>query len=149
MTLTAIQSRLYALVAAIPLLKGESTEKGYPVLIEDKGNLVADLEQALETQSLAVVVALQSGECKGDSLAHRVTWAETFEIVIHRGPLEGDDVPSTLEVLEEITPVVHAAPIDADNPHAGSFECRRHELRESGDGGYCRVLTVGLSRSVS
>jgi hypothetical protein len=141
MTLTALQSRLHDLVVTAPLLSGR------PVLTEDKGNLVADLEAALQTQSLAVVVALSSGEIKEGSLPRRGAWDETFEIVVHRGLLDAESVPSTPAVLDELIPLLHGAAVDAQSEAAGKFACRRHELRESGDGAYCRVLTVRVTHT--
>ena len=143
MTLTALQSRLHDLVVTAPLLSGR------PVLIEDKGNLVAELEATLATQSLAVVVALSSGETKEGALPRRAAWNETFEVVVHRGQLDSDEVPSTTAVLDQLVPLLHGAAVDPEAEAEGKFACRRHELRESGDGAYCRVLTVLVTHTRS
>jgi hypothetical protein len=136
MNLSSLQSRLAILVQTAETLAGR------PVIIEDKGNLVSELETALSTQSLAVVVAPAGGETKAGSLRGRSAWDTTLEVVIHRGQLDTDPIPSTVAVLDELVPLIHGAPIDPNNPALGEFACRRHELREGGDGSYCRVLTV-------
>ena len=142
MTLTALQSRLQALVAAAPLLTGR------PVLIEDKGNLVSDLETALATVALAVVVAPESGQAKDGNPRGRAAWEETLEVAIHRGLMADEAAPSTVAVLDELRQLLHGAPIVADQSVRGTFRCLRHELRENGDGTYCRVLRVGLDHAI-
>lgn len=143
MTYSALKSRLQALVQAAPLLEGR------PVLLEDKGNLVSQVETALQTQSLAVVIALASGQAKDGALKTRATWSETFEVVIHRGLLDGDDVPATDAVLDDLRARLHGEQADPANRHAGTFACIRHDLRDGGDGTYARVLTVSIERPVS
>lgn len=143
MTLTALQSRLQTIVAAASLLAGR------PVLVEDKGNLVSELETSLETQSLAVVIALASGSVKSGSLPRRAAWDETFEVVIHRGALDGVDVPSTIAVLDELRGLLHGAHVVANDPQSAKFACTRHDLREGGDSTYARVLNVGIENTIS
>lgn len=141
--LSALKLRLQTLVAAAPLLAGR------PVLVEDKGNLVAQVEAALQTQSLAVVIALASGQAKDGAPRRRALWTETFEIVIHRGLLDADDVPATDDVLDQLRALLHGAPLDPANPAAGAFACTRHDLRDGGDGTYARVLHVTIDHPVS
>jgi hypothetical protein len=143
MTLAALKARLQDLVSASPLLAGR------PVLLEDKGNLVSELETVLQTQSLAVVIALASGQVKDGALRRRALWVETFEVVIHRGPLDGADVPATDTVLEDLRARLHGAPLDPAGPGEGAFACVRHDLRDGGDGTYARVLTVAIESSIS
>ena len=69
--------------------------------------------------------------------------------MIHRGQLDGDDVPPTLTVLEELRGLIQGAPIDPAARLCAQFTCRRHDLRDGGDGSYARVLTVGLTQPVS
>ncbi len=142
MKLTDLQTRLQALVAAAPLLEGR------PVLIEDKGNLVSDLETALGTSALAVVVAPASGQAKDGNPRGRSAWDETLEVVIHRGPLTDPASPGTVEILDQLRELLHGAPIVADLSVRGTFRCVRHDLRENGDGTYARVLVVGLDHAI-
>ncbi len=134
--LIELQNRLKALVQEEPLLAGR------PILVEDKGNLVSDVETALETQSLAVVIAAASGEAKDGSLQKRTAWRESLEIVIHRGLIDGADVPSTAAVLDALRGRLNGAKVDPLKPVGESFTVTRHELRENGDATYARVLTV-------
>lgn len=143
MDLAAIQTRLSDLVKASTLL----TDR--PVLIEDKGNLVAELEAALAVQSLAVVVALSGGKAKDNAQPKREIWVENFEVVIHRGALDGVDVPSTLSVLLDLRKRVHGAGLHATDRAQGTFTCTQHDLRDGGDGSYCRVLTVTVNTTVT
>lgn len=143
MTLSDLQARLVFLVSASSLLKDR------PVLVEDKGNLVAEVEAALETQSLAVVVALASGQLASLPTPRRAAWQDAFEVVIHRGLLDGDDVPSTAAVLVDLRQRLHGAPLDAANPSRGLFSCIRHDLRDGGDGTYARVLLVAANLAPS
>lgn len=143
MTLSDLQSRLRTLVAASPLLVGR------PVLVEDQGNLVSELEVALSTQSLAVTIASSSGIMQSGSMRGRGAWDETFEIVIHRGMLDAADVPSTLAVLEDLRARLHGAPADPQARLTAAFACARHDLREGGDGTYARVLNVTTENTLS
>ena len=143
MTLADLQSRLKAIVATSTLLAGR------PVLLEDKGNLVAEVETALQTQSLAVVVALAYGQAKDGSLRQRAVWTETFEVVIHRGLLDGVDVPASLAVLDDLRRLIQGAPINPDDVRDGVFLCIRHDLRDGGDGTYARVLSVAIEQPIS
>ena len=140
--LTELQSRLQVLVQAEPLLVGR------PVLVEDKGNLVSELETALAEQSLAVVIAPVSGDVQAGALPRRAAWVESFEVVIHRGLVDGADVPSTVAVLDALRDRLNGAPIDATKAIGPVFATTRHELRENGDGTYARVLTVTTKTSV-
>lgn len=142
MTLTALQSRLRALVAACPLLEGR------PVLIEDKGNLVSDLETALATTALAVVVAPASGTAKEPPARGRNVWSETLEVVVHRGPLADETAPTTVAVLDELRSAIHGALVDPTRAVLSVFACTRHDLRENGDGTYARALTVAIDNAL-
>lgn len=142
MTVSEIKARMVAIVSASPLL----TER--PVLIEDKGNLVAQVEQVLQTQSLAIVVALSSGAAKDPQLRARALWDEVFEIVIHRGLLDGDEVPASDAVLVDLRERIGGSLMDPAKPTAGKFYCIRHDLRDGGDGTYARVLTVGMTQPI-
>lgn len=139
MTLADLQTRLVALVRESPLLKDR------PVLIEDKGNLVAEVENALEVQSLAVVVALSSGQLYSSQVPERKRWEDTFEVVIHRGLLDQSDVPSTAAVLEDLRGRLHHAPLSVALPYGPFFTCIRHDLRDGGDGTYARVLLISAA----
>lgn len=143
MTLADLKSRLAALVQASPLLAGR------PVLIEEKGNLVSQVEAALQTQSLCVVIALASGQAKAGALRGRAAWDETFEVVVHRGLLDAADVPASDAVLDDLRSRLHGAPLDPSDRHAGAFACSRHDLRDGGDGTYARVLAVTLDHPIS
>lgn len=143
MTLTELQNRLETLVKSAPLLNGR------PVLIEDKGNLVSQVETALQTQSLAAVIALAAGETNSSALRGRAAWKETFEVVIHRGLLDAEDVPATLAVLDQLRLLLHGAQLDAATPTKGFFACTRHDLRDGGDGTYARVLNVTTTTPIS
>ncbi len=137
--LTQLQTRLRDLVAAEPLLAGR------PVLIEDKGNLTFELEAALQTQSLAVIVAPVSGQAKSGQTSIKAHSEEAFEVVIHRGLLDGEDVPSTVEVLDALIARLHGALLDAAAPKPGRrFAYAGHQLRENGDGSYARVLALSV-----
>lgn len=137
MTTSLIQDRLKALVTASTFLEGR------PILLEDKGNLVSQVETALQTQSLAVTIALSGGSNKSKARS-RAAWDESFEVVIHRGLLDGVDVPATNDVLDDIRMRVEGAPIDAAVRLCEQFTCTRHDLREGGDGTYARVLLVSV-----
>lgn len=139
MTLADLQTRLQELVAAEPLLANR------PVLVEDKNNLVAQVEQALAEQSLCVVIAPAAGDVKEGALAGRAAWVESLEIAIHRGLLDTDGTPSTVAVFDALRLRLHGADISATRSIRGIFACRRHELRENGDGTYVRVLTVSAT----
>lgn len=139
--LTELQYRIREIVLSEPLLEGR------PVLVEDKNNLVAELEAALQTQSLAVVIAAASGDLKDTSLQKRGAWTERIEIAIHRGLLDAEDVPSTCAVLDALRERIHGAPL-VTGKMQGFFRTPRHELREGGDGTYVRVLTVEATISV-
>jgi len=141
MDIATLQTRLVALISASPLLDGR------PVLVEDKGNLVNQVELALQTNSLAVVVALASGELAATA-SSRAAWSDTFDVVIHRGLLDQDDVPSTAALLEDLRARIHAAPIDPAAPRGHAFAALRHDLRDGGDGTYARVLLIS-ARSTS
>lgn len=143
MSLSALQSRLQSLVQAAPLLAGR------PVLVEDKGNLVNEVEIALQTQALAVVVASASGEVHDGALPRRTAWRELLEIAVHRGILDADDVPSTIAVVDELRGLIHGAHLDPANATSQRFACTRHELREAGDGTYVRVLTIAILDPIS
>lgn len=143
MLLSALQSRLKTLVEVAPLLAAR------PVLVEDKGNLVNELEVTLQTQSLAVVIAVASGAVNSGPPRRRALWTESFEVVVHRGLLDAGDVPSTIAVLDELRGLLHGALIVADKPADGNFSCTRHDLREGGDGTYARVLTVTAENPVA
>lgn len=118
------------------------------MLIEEKGNLVSDLEVALDGAALAVVVSPESGQAKDNNPRGRAAWDERLEVVIHRGPLADAGAPSTVVVLDQLRELLHGAPIVADQSVRGSFRCVRHELRENGDGTYARVLLVALDNAV-
>lgn len=139
MTLSDLQTRLVALVSASTLLTGR------PVLIEDKGNLVSEVEAALDSSSLAVVIALASGEMPTPPTPRRAAWQDVFEVVIHRGLLDGADVPSTATVLADLRERLHGAPLNPDEAFRGLFSCLRHDLRDGGDGTYARVLLVAAT----
>jgi len=143
MKLAAVQTRLETLAQGSPLLKDR------PVLVEDKGNLVNELETALETQSLAVVVALSGGQARDGSTRTRTASDEKFELVIHRGQLDGVDVPSTLDVLEDLIERIHGTEVIADKPAAGFFQYVRHDLRDTGDGAYARVVEFTITRVIT
>ncbi len=136
--LTLLQSRLQTIVQSSTLLASR------PVLIEDKGNLVNEVEVALQTQALAVVVAPASGDVKEGALPRRAAWHELFEVAVHRGVLDGDEVPSTVAVIDELRGLIHGAHVNPANGSSQRFACTRHELRENGDGTYVRVLTVAV-----
>ena len=136
MSLSLLQSRLQSLVQGAPLLAGR------PVLIEDKGNLVNEVEIALQTQALAVVVAPVSGEVHDGPLPRRAAWRELLEISVHRGVLDAPGTPSTLAVVDQLRGLLHGAHVDPANPASPRFACSRHELREAGDGTYVRLLTL-------
>jgi hypothetical protein len=142
MELTALQTRLRDLVAACPLLAGR------PVLIEEKGNLVSELETALSTQSLAVVIAPASGQVQDGAPPSRAGWEESFDVVIHRGLLDDASTPTTVAVLDQLRAALHGAPLDAGRTLRGAFAARRHELRENGDGSYARALTIVVIHAV-
>jgi hypothetical protein len=115
-----------------------------PVLSEDKGNLVNEVEVALQTQALAVVVAPVAGEVKEGALPRRAAWRELLEVAVHRGVLDGADTPSTIAVIDELRGLVHGAHVDPASETSQRFACVRHELRETGDGTYVRVLTIAV-----
>jgi len=141
MKLSEIKTRLATLVKSYePVAKR-------PILVEDKGNLVSQLETALQTQSLAVVIALASGEKKDSGTQKRGAWNDTFEVVIHRGQLDGDDVPAADEVLDDLLDVLDGADVKVGDSSKGTFTCLRYDLREGGDGTYARVLNVRLTRT--
>lgn len=142
MTLTALQSRLRDLAAGRPLLSGR------PVLVEEKGNLVSDLEIALQTQALAVVVAPVSGANADNPPRGRGTWNESLEVVVHRGPLTDPDAPSTVAVIDDLREALHGAGVTDDGSVRGLFRTVRHDLRENGDGTYARVLVIAVEHSV-
>lgn len=142
MTLSGLQTRLKVLVDAEPLLAGKK------VLIEDKNNLTSQLETALATLALCVVIAPKSGtanatQAKGVGAANS---DEQFEIVIHRSLIESNATASTVEVLDALVPRLHGAQIDAAaNAASARFRFLGHELRELGDGSYARVISIGTA----
>lgn len=131
--LSALQTRLRDLIAAIPDLAG------VPVLTEDKGNLATEVENALATQALALVVAPCAGVAKANQARGRAASDEEFEVVIHRGLFEGASAPTTVAVLDALVPAIHGAPSAADRP-AADFVFKRHDLRENADGTFARVV---------
>lgn len=143
MTLEDIQARLVALVQTCELLTGR------PVLAEAKDNLVNQIEVALQTQSLAVTIAAESGQTRDGAPPGREAWEEQFEIVVHRGLVDAGNVPSTAAVIDALRDLIKGASSDPTKAGGLKFRCKRHELRDAGDGTYCRVLTVGLSNPVS
>jgi hypothetical protein len=134
--LQAIQNRLRDLIASAPVLAG------YPVLVEDKGNLASEVENALQTQSLAIVVMPSSGQSKGQQLRGRALSEEEFEVVVHRGLLDDPQGLTTVAVIDTIVPLIHGAPTDPTIQKSSLFTFKRHELRENTDGSFCRVLIV-------
>jgi hypothetical protein len=136
--LLKLQNRLHDLIAAAPLLAG------YPVLVEDKGNLANEVENALTTQSLAIVVCSSSGQAKAGQLRGRALSSEEFEIVIHRGLLDDPNGLTTVAVINTLVPLIHGAPADPACPAASLFAFKRHDLRENPDGSFARVLIVGV-----
>lgn len=144
MKISDIKARLKAIVETSELL----TDR--PILIEDKGNLVNQVETVLQTQSLAVVIALASGQAKdGSRQRPRAAWTETFEVVIHRGLLDGEDVPSTDDVLDDLRSRLQGELVTADQAGDGTFTCSRHDLRDGGDGTYARVLNVSIDHPIA
>ncbi len=140
MSLVALQSRLKVLVAAEPLLDGR------PVLIEEKGNLVNDVETALAETALAVVIAPARGQAAAEQAKTAINSDETFEVVIHRGALADAESPSTVAVLDALRLRLHGALVAADAPTSGRrFRYLGHELRELGDGAYARALNLGVA----
>jgi hypothetical protein len=136
----ALQLRLQAIVAAAPILAGR------PVLTEDKGNLVNEVETALETQSIAVVVASANGNSVPNQARKTALFEEDIEVIIHRGALDDPSGLTTAAVLDALIPLIHGKPISATaTPTVQCFRAKRHELRENGDGTYVRVLTVGVT----
>ncbi len=132
--LSALQNRLRDLIKAVPSLAG------VPVIVEDKGNIAADVEAALATLSLCIVVAPSSGQAKSGQLRGRAASDEDFEIVIHRGLAEG--TLTTVAVLEILVPLIDSAACDPAARVGNAFAFKRHELRENSDGSFARVLTV-------
>lgn len=141
MTLSAIQSRIQSLISALPLLAGK------PVLVEDKGNLAADVEQALAAMALCIVVAPSAGQAKSNQLRGRAASDEDFEIVIHRGMGDDPNSVTTVAVLQAIVPLLHGAPVDPDAPGSTSFAFKRHEMRENADGTFARVIIFSLAHT--
>lgn len=142
MTTSQIQDRLKELVTASLLLEGR------PILLEDKGNLVSQIETALQTQSLAVTIALSGGSNKARA-QKRAAWDETFEVVIHRGLLDGVDVPATNDVLDDLRMRLEGSPVNPAARVCEQFTCTRHDLREGGDGTYARVLLVTVVNTLA
>lgn len=140
--LEQLQNRLKALVQEEPLLAGR------PVLVEDKNNLVSVVETALDTQSLAVVIASASGNAKDGPLPRRSAWTESFDVVIHRGLVDAANVPSTAAVLDALRDRLNGAQVNPEAPSKNAFRCTRHELRENGDGTYARALTVAVDVTI-
>ena len=134
--LQQLQTRLQTIIAAAPLLAGR------PVLVEDKGNLTIEVENALATQALAIVVAASSGQAKAGQLRGRPGSDEEFEVVIHRGLLDDAAGLTTIAVLDTLCPLLCSSLCDPNNPAAGLFAFKRHDLRENSDGSFCRVLVV-------
>ena len=139
MTLAALQARLQALVGAEPLLTGR------PVLIEDKQNLVSQVDAALATVAMCAVIAPVSGEVKPGPTPRRAATAEVIEIAVHRSHIDAESVSSTVAVLDALRARIHGALVQADNPSAGTFSYLGHELREIGDGAYVRILLIGAT----
>lgn len=152
MTLSDLQIRLQALVAAEPLLAGR------PVFIEDKQNLVSVIEAALAETSLCVAIAPVSGgatestapqRVASGALPRRAAIGELVEIAIYRGLIDAADVPSSVVVLDALRARLHGALLDAANPGAGRFTFVRHDLRDLGDGVYVRILQVSGTITIS
>jgi hypothetical protein len=134
--LQALQNHLCDLIASAPLLAG------YPVLVEDKGNLASEVENALQAQSLAIVVMPSSGQAKGQQLRGRALSEEEFEIIIHRGLLDDPNGLTTVAVIDTIVPLIQGAAADPGATRSSLFTFKRHELRENTDGSFARVLIV-------
>jgi len=136
--LQQLQNRLHDLIAAIPALAG------YRVLVEDKGNLASEVENALAEQSLAIVVMPSSGQAKTGQLRGRALSTEEFEIVIHRGLTDDPAGLTTVAVVDMLVPTIHGASTDPSVTQAALFAFKRHDLRENTDGSFARVLIVGV-----
>jgi hypothetical protein len=134
--LQKLQNRLRDLIAAAPLLAG------YPVLVEDKGNLASEVENALAIQSMAIVVMPSSGQAKTPQLRGRALSEEEFEIVIHRGLLDDPNGLTTVAIMDTIVPLIQGAATDPDAARSSLFSFKRHDLRENTDGSFARVLIV-------
>lgn len=132
--LTKLQNRLKDLIAAAPILGG------YPVLTEDKGNLASEVENALQTQSLAIVVAPSSGQARASQLRGRALSDEEFEVVVHRGLLDDPKGLTTVLIVDTLVPLIQGAPADPDMTRSALFAFKRHELRENPDGSFARVI---------
>jgi len=135
--LQKLQTRLQTLIASSPILFG------YPVLVEDKGNLASEVENALQEQSLAIVVMPSSGQAKSPQLRGRALSEEEFEIVIHRGLIDAPAGLTTVAIMDTLVPLIHGAPTDPDAQKSSLFVFKRHDLRENTDGSFARVLIVG------
>ncbi len=139
MSLTVLQTRLKTLVLAEPLLANR------PVLIEDKGNLVYDVEAALATTALAIVISPTRGQAAPDQPKGSINSEEAFDVVIHRGALADTDSPSTVAVLDALRVRLHGALVSESGPGSGRrFRYLGHDLRELGDGAYARALGIGV-----
>jgi hypothetical protein len=134
--LQKLQTRLQTLIASAPILAG------YPVLVEDKGNLASEVENVLATQSMAIVVMPSSGQAKGQQLRGRALSEEEFEIVIHRGLLDDPNGLTTVAIVDTLVPLIQGAAADPDAQKSSLFVFKRHDLRENTDGSFARVLIV-------
>lgn len=136
MSLAALQERLRDLVAAEPLLADR------PILLEDKGNLVYEVEDALATQALAVVISPAKGAARPTQSATQAHSEEHIDVIVYRGPLAEAEAPSTVALRDALLPRLHGAFVAPAGPGVGRrFSYVGHELRDLGDGAYARALT--------
>lgn len=139
MSLVSLQSRLKSIVLEEPLLAG------VPVLIEEKGNLSSDLENALAATAVVVVIAPSRGQAKAEQAVSSLNSDESLEVDIHRGPLSDANAPSSVALLDALRVRIHGQFVNPAVPVGRRFRYLTHDLREFGDGTFVRVLMIGVT----